>query len=291
MDGERERAADLHMHSTASDGSFTPAEVAAHAHKLGLTAISLTDHDTVDGVAEAIQAGRDLGVEVIPGVELSAEEGRAEVHILGYFMDINQEGFLGALNEFRQERIRRAEQMVDRLRALGYDVSMERVREIAGDGSIGRPHVARALLEKGYVNSIQDAFQRLIGRGGPAYAERYKMNPEQAIHLIHSAGGIAVLAHPVLVGNDEIVERLCRSGLLAGLEASHVEHTGKAYKRYQQMAERHGLVATAGSDCHGPRGKTGILMGRCTVPYECLIALRQAWERAGSDSPPVDTFS
>ena len=187
---------DLHLHSTVSDGRLTPAELVRYAQAQGVTVMALTDHDNTDGVAEAQLAGQELGVRVVPGIELSTDVPGASVHVLGVFLDYQQPHFQQSVRQFREARLTRAQLMVDRLAELGAPISLHRVFEIAGEGSVGRPHVAMALVEAGHVQSIDEAFERFIGRNGPAYFEGFRLEPADAVRLIHSAGGFASWAHP-----------------------------------------------------------------------------------------------
>src|SRR5437870_1966546 len=187
---------DLHLHSTVSDGRLTPTELVRLAHAQGVTVMALTDHDTTDGVAEAQLAGDDLGVRVIPGIELSTDVPGASIHILGLFLDYQDSAFQTRLSQLREARLTRAQNMVDALTRLGAPIAVKRVFEIAGEGSVGRPHVAQALLEAGHVQTIEEAFERFIGRNRPAYFEGFRLVPVEAVELVHSVGGFAGWAHP-----------------------------------------------------------------------------------------------
>ena len=209
---------DLHAHSTASDGEMAPADLIRYALERGLTTIALTDHDTCAGIDAALQAAQNTNLQVIPGVELSCDVPHTEVHVLGYFVDWHDAFFESMLVKFRDGRFGRAEKMVKKLNALGMNVSFARVQEIAGDGSIGRPHVAQALLEGGYIETMAEAFDKYIGRTGPAYVERFRLTPEDAVALILRAGGVPVLAHPREVA--DWVFPLVKSGLV-GLEVHY----------------------------------------------------------------------
>ncbi len=248
---------DLHTHSDRSDGTFAPAEVVRRAAALGLETIALTDHDTTDGLGEAIAAGVELGVEVVPGVELSAEHERTSVHVLCYWPDVADVGLQAELRRLRDERFRRGERMIEKLQALGLPVSFERVREIAGGGNIVRPHVAQAMVEAGIVGSEKEAFDRYIADGKPAHVPKHALDPVRATRLITAAGGICVLAHPGMWGDqssvpEELVEAMAEAGM-QGLEVVHTDHDEAARARYGAIAERLGLVPTGGSDCHGVR--------------------------------------
>jgi hypothetical protein len=239
---------DLHTHSTASDGEHTPAELVRLALERGLTTLALTDHDSCAGLDAAIDAARGTVLEVIPGVELSCDVSRNEVHVLGYFIDWRDVHFESMLEKFRDGRYGRAEKMVRKLGALGAPIAFERVREIAGDASIGRPHVAQALVEAGHVTTVTEAFDKYIGRTGPAYVERFKLTPEDAVALILRAGGVPVLAHPREV--TEWVSRLVKTGLL-GLEVYYDLYDDLTRQQLLRLARQYGLIATGGSDFHG----------------------------------------
>jgi len=276
---------DLHCHTNASDGLLSPAEVVAYAAQLGMETIAITDHDTVDGVAEALAAAPRWGLEVIPGVEINTDVPQGEVHILGYFFNDGwQDAELNALLRRLQEgRVVRARKMAEKLAALGMDVSFQKIRELAGQGAIGRMHVARALVEAGYVDSPQEAFDLYIGRHGPAYAERFKLSPGEACRAIAKAGGLPVLAHPLgdvtdgvaRVGDlEERLVALCKEGLM-GLEVYYPHHTGPVIDQLLALARRFRLVPTGGSDYHGPmEGKPEL--GSVYVPRRCLRLLREA---------------
>jgi 3',5'-nucleoside bisphosphate phosphatase len=248
---------DLHTHTNHSDGTFTPPELVRLASQRGLEVVAITDHDTTDGLEEAIGAGRELGVDVVPGVELSAEHQGTSVHVLCYWMDRENEGLQAELVRLRSERFLRGEVMVEKLRSLGYPVSFERVREIAGNGNIVRPHVAQALVEAGVVADEEEAFDRLIGDDGPAYAPKHALAPLEALELVRRAGGACVLAHPGMWSAEapvpeDLIEAMAEAGM-AGLEADHSDHTPEQREHYRDLAERLGLVVTGGSDCHGSR--------------------------------------
>lgn len=239
---------DLHTHSTASDGELTPDALVQFALERGLAVIALTDHDTIAGLDAAIAAAQGTTLEVIPGVELSADVDKAEVHVLGYFVDWRDARFLAMLEKFREGRYGRAEKMVKKLTALGAPISFERVKEIAGDAALGRPHVAQVLLEAGHVATIVEAFDKYIGRNGPAYVERFRLTPEDAVALILQAGGVPVLAHPREV--TYWILPLVKAGLL-GLEVYYGIYDDQTRAQLARLAKQSGLIATGGSDFHG----------------------------------------
>jgi predicted metal-dependent phosphoesterase TrpH len=274
---------DLHVHSNASDGKYTPEEIVARAAGLGLEFLSLTDHDTVDGIAPAIKAAAAFPkLTFIPGVEISTDVPDGEVHVLGYFIDYTSRKLGEALKRFRDSRQGRARGMVDKLHQLGIDIDLSRVREIAGDGTIGRPHIARAMLEKGYITSFVEAFDKYIGRGGPAYVEREKMMPEEAVALVIRSRGLPVMAHPFTAPEPEaIIARLVAAGLV-GLEAYYKDYTEEQTAALIEIAGKSGLIATGGSDYHGLDDSREVELGGAAVPRgaaEQLIAL--AGKKAG----------
>lgn len=272
--------ADLHLHSTASDGVYSPGAVVNKAKELGFRAIALTDHDTVAGLEEALCVGERLGVEIIPGVELSAIDAKAgrtlEVHILGYFIDHHQLGLKSVLNKISEDRQVRAAGMVEKLNGLGVKIDLKRVRDLAAGESVGRPHIARAMLEKGFIDDIKEAFSiEYLGRGGRAYVERFKISPQQAIDLIKDAGGLPVLAHPGYLSDgsllaEEEIEAYQQLGL-KGLEVYYSKHSAEQVDYYKRLADRLGLMLTGGSDCHGG---SSALIGTVKLPYFYVEVLR-----------------
>ncbi|MBE3069541.1 MAG: PHP domain-containing protein [Planctomycetes bacterium] len=255
---------DLHVHSTASDGVCAPREVVRRAAEVGLKAIALTDHDTVTGLAEAAAAGVEFGIEVIPGAEISAEFEAGACHLLGYFID-PADGPLGeVLAEAREGRARRNTEILARLRKLGFDLTMDEMTGRAGDGTLTRAHFAAVMLEKGYAKSWDEAFDKYLGRGKPAYVYRKRVTPEEAIAAIRGAGGLASLAHPRQLNRgaaetDEWIERLAAAGLEA-VETASPDHTANYARRYRAAAERLGLLQTGGTDWHG-REDVDIFLG------------------------------
>jgi 3',5'-nucleoside bisphosphate phosphatase len=267
---------DLHTHSTASDGLLAPQELVEEAARRGLTTIALTDHDTVRGVDEAVAAGERLGVEVIPGVELGSDVAGREVHLLGYFVDPTSSALLAALQGLAARRRDRMALMVARLNDLGVPVALDEVLALAGPGSVGRPHLARALVGRGVATSVSDAFDRFLAAGRPAYVRRQPFTPEEAVALILAAGGVPTLAHPLTTGDPEaMVERLNPAGL-AGLEVYYGEYDAETREWLRALADRHGMVPTGGSDYHGEGFKPGRNLGGAAVPPACLALLRAA---------------
>jgi predicted metal-dependent phosphoesterase TrpH len=280
---------DLHTHSNRSDGTFAPAEVVRLAAERDLQVVALTDHDTTDGLAEALATGLDVGVEVVPGVEFSAELDGASVHVLCYWMDPDDAELQLELRRLREDRFRRGELMVAKLRGLGLPIDFERVRAIARDATIVRPHIAQAMVEAGVVVTEKEAFERYIGDGRPAHVAKHALDPVDALGLVAGAGGVCVLAHPGMWGDqssvpDELIERMAAAGM-RGLEVDHPDHTPELRDRYRAIAGRFGLVATGGSDCHGTRYDPVRLGTSVCDPY-AFDALR-AFVPHGS--PPATT--
>ena len=246
---------DLHTHSYYSDGSLSPRQLVELAKKRRLKAIALTDHDTVAGVEEALVAGKELGVEVVPGVEMSAQYPPGTMHILGYYLHASHSELLGALKKLQQARAARNPKIIRRLQDLGLEITTTEVVDLSR-GQVGRPHIAKALVNKGYVSSINEAFSRYLKKGAVAYVEKFRFPPEEAIAIIRRAGGIAVLAHPFTLGMEkpdelsQLVRELAAMGL-EGIEVFYPDHTEEMEVIYEDVARRLGLVCTGGSDFHG----------------------------------------
>jgi predicted metal-dependent phosphoesterase TrpH len=266
--------ADLHLHTLFSDGTFTPEELAQRGAELGLVAMALTDHDTVEGCARMAQACQNLGVEFIPGTELTAEFEGHEVHLLGFFLDDQQPKLLAEIKKFQAVRQERILEMVSRLNKMGIPLRAEAVFELASCHSPGRPHVARALAQGGLCSGMDEAFERFLKKGRPAWVPKYKISASDAMDLIHQADGLAVLAHPGLNHCDQIIPHLAGSGL-DGLECFHSKHTNTQSQYYLALAERLNLAVTGGSDCHGfSKGRP--LIGGVKLPAVYLEKLKAA---------------
>ena len=263
---------DLHTHTTASDGLLGPAALVQLARDAGVTVLAVADHDTTAGLGPAAAAAARLGVELIPAVEINTDVDESEIHVLGYYVDHTQGWFQEFLAALRDGRENRAAKMVEKLNALGVPVEYTRVRAIA-EGAVGRPHVARALIEVGAVRTTEEAFQKYIGRGGPAYVERMKVTPEDAVRVILRAGGIPVLAHPGWGVRGELLPPLVAAGL-EGLEAYYPDHTVAMTARFLELAGRYGLLVTGGTDFHGGDLATGVGIGSQYVPAEVVERLR-----------------
>jgi predicted metal-dependent phosphoesterase TrpH len=270
MDGR----VDLHVHTTFSDGDMTPDEMVREAQNLGLAGIGIADHDEVAGAAVAAEAAGSSGLEVVACVELSTSDGKTDVHVLGLMIDAANENLSDYLKIFRETRLRRGLEMVERLRGMGVNVDPDLVLEIANGGSVGRPHVAQALLRGGFVETYEEAFRKYIGFDSPAYVPKYQLKPHLAFKLIAEAGGVGAIAHPGTLRRDDLVTEFMTCGMRA-LEVYHPKHNERSVAHYQQIADKMGLVATGGSDTHGRRDGN-LLLGSCTVPVSTLELLRQA---------------
>jgi predicted metal-dependent phosphoesterase TrpH len=237
---------DLHVHTTVSDGKFSPQQIVAKAAGLGLNTIAITDHDNTDGVAPSLEAARAYPqLRVIPGVEISTQAPGSEVHLLGYFIDYNDPKLSGTLEELRRSRLGRAQAMISKLNELGVDIDWQQVKGIAGDSTVGRPHIARAMLENGCIDSWNEAFEKYIGQGGPAYVERHKITPAEAVSLVLAAGGLPVLAHPFTVEQpEELISELKTKGL-AGIEVYYNDYSVEKRGILARLAEKYDLIATA----------------------------------------------
>ncbi len=275
---------DLHTHTTASDGVLTPTQLVRRAAKLALKLIAVTDHDSTEGVSEAVAAGQSAGVEVIPGVEINTDVPGAEAHVLGYFVRYADPTLCRELALLRDGRVGRAQRMAQKLTELGAAVRFDRILEIAGEGSVGRPHVAQALLEAGHVTSYDAAFEKYIGRNSPAYVERMKFTPAQACALIRQAGGLPALAHPVFFDRygaikapfdlDVMLPELVSAGL-AGLEVYYPRYDAVTIEYLMAVARRHQLLPTGGTDFHGIRPGEPDL-GGIYVPMKAARRLQEA---------------
>ncbi len=243
---------DLHSHTTASDGQHPPRELLSLAAKAGVTVLSVTDHDTVAGLAEAAEAARALGVELVPGIEVSAFVLRKEVHILGHFVRPDDEDLARFAVRLRDEREQRMEAMVAKMKGLGFPVTMKHVRDVAGEAQLGRPHLARVLVNQGWCLDVKAAFDKFLGTGRAAWVDRFRLDAADAIRLIRKAGGTATLAHPFASKMERYeIQTLAKAGL-AGLEVGHSDHNPQARQKYLALAREFELVPTAGSDYHGP---------------------------------------
>ena len=277
-----EKRIDLHTHSIYSDGSMTPAELVRHAKDEGLSAIALSDHDSIGGVAEAVEEGKRIGIEVIPAIELSAE-AETETHILGYYIDINNQALLDKLEYVRQVRREREEEICEKLRELGFDVSMEEVEELAETDVLCRAHFAKLMVAKGYVESVKQAFDLYLANGRPAYSGRQAMTDEEAVKLIDEAGGVSFLAHLHLTRkpHDELVSfvKRLRDAGLCGIEGYYTEYTPEMQDEFQAIARDLGMPISGGTDFHGafkPHISIGRGLGNMSIPYSLLDTIKNA---------------
>ena len=281
------RYADLHLHTRFSDGTFTPRELIQHAARLGFSAIAVTDHDTLEGIPDALTASKESGVELIPGVEITSRYGAQELHMLAYLFGDSwrDPNLCDVLRHAARVRDERVEQFVKQLNRLGIGLTIEDVRACSECGTVGRMHVAMALLKRGFVTSTDEAFARFLKRGKPAYVERYRMETAETIGHIQRAGGVAVIAHPGLNTLDSHLPEMVSQGM-AGIEVWHPRHSPAQVERYLRMANDLGVCATGGSDCHGS-GREGMLLGRIKLPYERVEALKRRAERGCGGEEPV----
>jgi predicted metal-dependent phosphoesterase TrpH len=270
---------DLHLHSTASDGRLSPAELVRRAVQAGLSVMALTDHDTVNGIAPALTAAKAYPrLKFIPGVEINTDVPRGEAHVLGYFIDYTHPELLATLSSMRESRQERAQKMLAKLKGMGITLEWSRVKEIASTEAIGRPHIAQAMLEKGYITSLKEAFTKYIGRDGPAYVERTKVTPVEAVQLILRANGLPVLAHALTISEPEPMIVELKANGLVGLEAYYDGYSAAEVSRLVSLAEKYGLITTGGSDYHGLDDNTETMIGGAGVPAKSaqqLIALAE----------------
>ncbi|MGB9813586.1 MAG: PHP domain-containing protein [Thermovenabulum sp.] len=263
---------DLHIHTTFSDGKLTPEEVVEKAAELNLKAIAITDHDTIDGISFAIERAKYYpSLEIVPGIEINTDFENEEVHILGYYIDYKDHFLQIKLREFQEIRNSRIKKMIEKLNRLNIPIKNEDVEKEADGPSLGRPHIARVLVKKGYASSVEEAFLLYLDKGKPAYVPRYKLTPVEAIELIKKSGGIPVLAHPGLIKNKGIVFKIIKMGI-KGIEVYHKEHNKEDSNYFMELAKKYSLLMTGGSDCHGDP----LLMGSQPVPYEFLMQLKDS---------------
>lgn len=266
--------ADLHCHTTASDGTLSPTELVRLAKEIGLKAIGITDHDTIQGWNEAEEAGNRYGLEILKGIELNTDWQGVEVHILGYEIRSDNSSLRKQLSQLRQARRNRMLQILQQLEKIGIRIFPEDVEKFAQGESIGRPHIAQTLVEKGYVSSIKEAFDRYIGYGAPAYVPRFKLTPEEGIHMIREAEGVAVLAHPGVHCLETSIPIFVKQGL-QGVEVSHSEHTLEDEIRYRKVALHYDLIMTGGSDFHGEARKPGVKLGGWGAPFWVVRQIKE----------------
>ncbi len=266
--------ADLHVHTTWSDGVFSPEYMVQKASEAGLRAIAITDHDAVRGIDEAVEAGNKVGVEIVPGIELSTSNGIHDVHILGYFFDSHHSDMLEYVHYFQEERVKRARKIISKLWKMGIRLNADVVISSAGHGAVGRPHIADALMEEGFVLSYDEAFYKYIGDGKPAFVEKPNISPVEGITLIHKSGGLAFLAHPGMDLTDDEIIQVAKQGL-DGIEILHPKHSVEMVNHFYKFANDHRLLVSGGSDCHGNR-KGEMMMGRFNIPYKFIQEMKSA---------------
>ena len=271
---------DLHLHTTASDGRLSPAELVRLAVDQGLKQISISDHDSTEGLAEAFEEAQKFpGLRIIPGIELSTDIPGDEIHMLGYFIRYEDKEFQEILTGFRRGRLDRAREMVEKLAALGIVLDWERVQEIAGDGSVGRPHIALAMVEKGYCKEPKDAFPEYLGRNGLAYAERPKMTPSEGVEMLRRVGGVPVLAHPAYMTDlENNIAALKEAGLM-GMEVYYAKFDADTVSRLKNLADKYDLIPCGGSDFHGLGNSDEALPGTAGPPSSTVVQLEEASER------------
>jgi len=276
--------ADLHVHTNRSDGTNSPADVVRIAADVGLGAVGITDHDSMAGIAEALEAADGLAVTVVPGVEVNAREGPFEVHVLGYFIDLEAQEFQDLLYRLRSGRVERAKAILARLASLGIHLDFEELVSSTGEAqSLGRPHIASLLCAQGHATTPKDAFRQLLRKGAPAYVEPFTVTPGEATEAIRGSGGAPVFAHPGIVGLDHLIDELTQVGL-AGIEVAHPQHKPAMEEKYRRMAQERGLLMTGGSDCHGERGLGTTRIGEVT----CDMAVVEQLQAAAQDGRAVE---
>lgn len=267
--------ADLHIHSNASDGTFTPTEAVANAASLGLGALALTDHDTVGGLKAAAAAARVNDIDFVPGIEMGSDVEDRDIHILGYFIDYDQPGFLTYLADLKEKRLERAAEMCERLTAAGMPLTLEDTLGQTANGLLTRAHIARAVVAAGYARNIGEVFELYLGNGKSCFVPKYNFTAADVIDTIKGVGGVPVLAHPQLSRVDDRIPDLVEQGLM-GVEAYCLDHGPSDIERYLRLADKYGLLITGGSDCHGPRTPGRFTMGSCGVDQARLEVLKRA---------------
>ena len=274
---------DLHVHTKASDGTLSPAEMVQYARARGLAAVAITDHDTVEGVAEALTAGAKVGIEVVPGIEISAEHSLGTLHILGYYIRHDDRLLQERIAVLQKARNERNPRIIEKLRNLGVAITLQQVEQEAETGQVGRPHFAKVMVQQGYVRTEREAFERYLKKGARAYVDKYRFGPDAAIECIRDAGGVAVLAHPSILGRQgsavlqELVAELSVCGL-QGIEVYYPEHSSRQQELYKSLAQQYSLIETGGSDFHGTSVngvEIGTGRGSLYVPDEILQMLKK----------------
>jgi hypothetical protein len=270
---------DLHAHTTASDGTLAPRDLVRTAARHGVRVLAVTDHDSTDGLTEALDEAGRWGMTVVPGLEINCDVEGAEIHVLGYLGDWGTAWFQDFLRAQRAERVARVHRIAERLAALGLPIDPAEVFAVAGNGAPGRPHVAQVMVNRGYVRSVREAFDRYLKAGGPASVPRRRLTPAEAVAVIRRAGGVPVLAHPGLADRDALIPDLVAAGLM-GIEAYYAEHSAAQTQAYLALCRQYDLVATGGSDYHGPGSGRSNPPGTPAVPWSAWEALRERAEQA-----------
>lgn len=273
--------ADLHTHSNHSDGSFTPQEIIQRASQFGLKAISITDHDNISAIPVATSVCREYNIEFIPGVEISAQYKKYEIHLLGYFFDYENKKLNEYINFFQQHRKKRAKKIIQKLWQLGIKIELDAVIKRALPGSVGRPHIATEMFEQDYVQSYEEAFRRYLGDFCPCFEPKYKLSPAEAIQLICQAGGVSFIAHPGSEINDHCILEFMKMGL-NGIETVHPRHTAHQAAYFRSLVNKHDLLACGGSDCHGDHERE-TLLGKLTIPYQLVTNMKKWLGRIGTE--------
>ena len=269
-----ERRADLHTHTTYSDGVLTPYELITKAKAVGVGILGITDHDSVSGLEEAAEIGKEFDVEIVPGLELSASTKDAEVHILGYFIDYHRNSLLEALAVFREQRVKRAERIVGKLNKMNIPLKIETVLEGARGSSVGRPHIASALVSEGHAESYRQAFDKFLGNGRPAYEKKTEFSPEDTVQLIADAGGLSFIAHPGRSIDEVRLTQLIKAGL-DGIEVTHPSHSPERVEYYRGIVSEYCLLESGGSDYHGGLKNDEEILGKVTISAETVDAMRR----------------
>jgi predicted metal-dependent phosphoesterase TrpH len=276
---------DLHSHTTASDGTLSPAELVRAAVKRGVRVLAITDHDSTNGLGAArAEAARHPPLTIVPGLEINCDVPGAEVHVLGYYVDDTAAWFQDFLREQRAERVARVHRIAARLAELGMPINPDEVFALVQEGSAGRPHIAQVMVQRGYVKSVREAFDRWLHANGPANVPRRRLTPTDAIAVIRRAGGVPVFAHPGLAERDELLPEMIAAGLM-GIEAYYSEHSAAQTAHYKDLCRQHGLVATGGSDYHGERSGRTNQLGHPPVPMSVYDELQDAAQRARTHEP------
>jgi predicted metal-dependent phosphoesterase TrpH len=280
--------ADLHLHTNFSDGTFTPEELVLEGQKTGLSCLAMTDHDTVEGCERGAAAAANVKMEFIAGTELTAEHNDTELHVLGYFLDTQNKKLLKEISKFQIVRQNRIHEMVAHINQMGIPLEVESVFALANCKSPGRPHVARAMVKAGLVKHLDEAFERFLKKGRPAWVPKSKISALEAIELVHQAGGLAVMAHPGLNRTDEIIPALVDAGM-DGIECFHTKHSTTMSERYLEIADKYNLLVTGGSDCHG-YSKNKPLIGTVRLPYEHVEKLKEIRAARRNTDPSLVNF-